>query len=59
MKKTVSGNTHTKQQLDNYSSQNNPNSDLCKANINNRANQLNPNNPKYHLSRMNDKNGNN
>ena len=42
----VSGNTHSKSDLDHYSNQNNPNSDAYKADMDNRANQLNPNNSK-------------
>ncbi len=40
--KKVSGKTHTKEQLDNWANQNNPNNKAYRANANNRANQLNP-----------------
>ena len=39
----VSGKTHTKEQLDNWANQNNPNNKAYKANNNNHSNQLNPN----------------
>ena len=42
----VSSNTHTKDQLDNYANQNNPNSAEYQANQDNHANQCNPNNSK-------------
>lgn len=42
----VSSNTHSKEQLDNYSNQLNPNAKEHKACSDNRANQLNPNNKK-------------
>ena len=41
--KKVSGKTHTKEQLDNWANQNNPNNPAYRANRNNRAVQLNPN----------------
>lgn len=41
--KKVSGKTHTKEQLDNWANQNNPNNKAYKANADNQANQLNPN----------------
>lgn len=41
-KNKVSGKTHSKEQLDNWSKQNNPNNKAYQANNNNRANQLNP-----------------
>lgn len=41
--KKVSGKTHTKEQLNNWANQNNPNSKAYKANLNNHSNQLNPN----------------
>lgn len=44
--KCVSSNTHSKEQLDNYANQMNPNSSEHKANNDNRSNQLNPNNNK-------------
>ncbi len=40
--KKVSGKTHSKEQLDNWANQNNPNNKAYKANWNNHANQLNP-----------------
>ena len=43
----VSGNTHTKQQINNYANQHNPNNPAHKANADNHSNQLNPNNDKY------------
>ena len=45
--KGVSGKTHTKQQLDDYANQHNPNNSANKANNNNHANQCNPNNSNY------------
>ena len=39
----VSGRTHTKEQLDNWANQNNPNNKACKANVDNRSNQSNSN----------------
>ena len=51
----VSSYTHTKKQLDDYSNQKNCNSNAYKAMMNNRANQLNPNNIRYYLSRINNK----
>ena len=41
--KKVSGKTHTKEQLDHWANQNNPNNKAYKGNNDNRANQLNPN----------------
>ena len=55
MKNKVSKYTHSKRQLDDYSNQNNKNNQVYIANLNNRANQLNPNNIRYYLSRMNNK----
>ena len=43
----VSVYTHTKQQLDDYANQHNPNNAAYKANKDNHSNQCNPNNPKY------------
>ena len=43
----VSGKTHTQQQLNNYSNQNNPNNAAYRANQNNHSNQCNPNNKNY------------
>ena len=39
----VSGKTHTKEQLDNWANQHNPNNKAYKANGDNNANQKNPN----------------
>ena len=56
--KGVSGNTHSRSQLNNYANQNNPNNSANRANNNNRSNQMNPNNSAYHQSRNgNGKNG--
>ena len=43
----VSGKTHTSQQINHYSNQNNPNNSAHRANNNNHSNQLNPNNSNY------------
>lgn len=43
----VSGGTHSQDQLDDYSNQNNPNNDACQDNLDNHADQLNPNNDEY------------
>ena len=43
----VSSKTHTKQQLNNYANQRNPNNTAYKANLDNHSNQLNPNNSRY------------
>lgn len=40
MSKKVSSKTHTKQQLDNYANQNNPNSKAYKANVDNHNKQI-------------------
>ena len=40
MSKKVSSKTHTKQQLDNYANQNNPNSKAYKANVDNHNKQV-------------------
>ena len=56
--KGVSGNTHSRSQINNYANQNNPNNSANRANNNNRSNQMNPNNNAYHQSRNgNGKNG--
>lgn len=47
----VSGNTHTKNQMDAHANQKNPNNSASKAAANNRANQMNPNNAAYWNSR--------
>ena len=46
-KKKVSGKTHTKEQLDNWANQNNPNNKAYRANADNHSNQLNPNHKKH------------
>lgn len=43
----VSSKTHSKNELDHYANQNNPNSVAYKAENANRSNQLNPNNSEY------------
>lgn len=43
----VSGNTHTKGQMDAHANQKNPNNSAARAAANNRANQMNPNNAAY------------
>lgn len=43
----VSGNTHTQEELDDYSNQNNPNNGAYWDDLNNHANQCNPNNDEY------------
>lgn len=45
--KGVSGNTHSRNQLNDYANQNNPNNSANRANNNNRSNQMNPNNNAY------------
>lgn len=47
----VSGNTHTQNQINNYSNQHNPNNSAYHTNNNNHANQLNPNNQNYQGSK--------
>lgn len=47
MTKKVSSKTHTQQQRNDYSNQNNLNSAAYKARNDNHANQCNPNNPRY------------
>ena len=39
--------THTRQQMNNYGNQHNPNHSAYRANHNNHSNQLNPNNSNY------------
>lgn len=39
----VSGKTHSKEQLDNWANQHNPNNKAYRANADNHSNQLNPN----------------
>ena len=43
----ISGKTHTKEQLDNWANQNNPNNKAYKANMDNRSKQLNPKSKAY------------
>lgn len=43
----VSGNNHSKSQMNHYSDQKNPNNSAHKAVLNNRSSQLNPNNAQY------------
>ena len=47
----VSGNTHSRGQLNIYANQMNPNNSANRANSTNHANQMNPNNSAYHSSR--------
>jgi hypothetical protein len=47
MGKKVSGKTHSKEQLDNWANQNNPNNKAYKANRDNHSNQLNPKHKTY------------
>lgn len=47
----VSGNTHSKEQLNHYTNQHNPNNSAYQANRDNRSNQCNPNNKEYNHSR--------
>lgn len=53
----VSGNTHSRSQLNSYANQMNPNNSASRANSNNHANQMNPNNSAYHSSRGGNKSG--
>ena len=43
----ISGKTHTKEQLDNWANQNNPNNKAYQANMYNRSKQLYPNNKAF------------
>ena len=47
----VSGNTNSKEQLNHYANQHNPNNSAYQANRDNRSNQCNPNNKEYDHSR--------
>lgn len=47
----LSGNTHSKEQLNHYANQHNPNNSAYQANRDNRSNQCNPNNKEYDHSR--------
>lgn len=51
----VSKKTHTQEQIDHYSDQNNPNNEQYKTDLDNHANQLNPNNDEYWRSRGKEK----
>ena len=51
----VSGKTHTKEQLDNWANQNNPNNKAYRANNNNHANQKNPNHKSYQAIHQGDR----
>lgn len=51
---SLSGHTHTQQQLNDYANQHNPNNQAYWDNLNNHANQCNPNNDEYWHSREND-----
>jgi hypothetical protein len=53
--KHVSGKTHSQEQLDHYSNQNNPNNEKHQVDLDNRSDQLNPNNDKYWNSRGEEK----
>ena len=46
-KNHVSGNHHTRSQMNDYSNQHNPNNHAYKSNNDNHSNQLNPNNDLY------------
>jgi hypothetical protein len=47
----VSSHTHTQAELDHWADLHNPNSDVYQDDLNNHANQLNPNNEEYWHSR--------
>ncbi len=47
----VSGHTHTREQLNDYANQHNPNNSAYQSNWDNHANQCNPNNDEYEHSR--------
>ena len=47
----VSGNTHSKEELDYYANQHNPNNSAYQADRDNHADQCNPNNREYDHSR--------
>ncbi len=51
----VSGKTHTKEQLDNWANQNNPNNKAYRANNNNHANQKNPNHKSHQAIHQGDR----
>jgi hypothetical protein len=47
----VSSHTHSQAELDHWADLHNPNSDVYQADLDNRANQLNPSNEEYWHSR--------
>ena len=47
----VSGSTHSKEQLNHYADQHNPNNNAYQAKRDNHSNQCNPNNKEYNHSR--------
>jgi len=51
----ISEKTHSQEQLDHHSDQNNPNNEQYQLNLDNHANQLNPNNDEYWHSRGEEK----
>ena len=53
--KKVSGKTHTKEQLDNWANQKNPNNRAYRANLDNHANQINHNRRKHQASHQTDR----
>lgn len=53
--KKVSGKTHTKEQLDNWANQNNPNNKAYRANANNHTNQINPSRRKHQANHQADR----
>lgn len=55
----VSGHTHTREQLNHYANQHNPNNASYRSDSDNHANQCNPNNDEYWHSRESSGNGNN
>lgn len=46
-KNRINGNNYTKEQMNHYSNQHNPNNAAHKSNNDNHSNQLNPNNELY------------
>ena len=53
--KKVSGKTHTKEQLDSWANQNNPNNKAYRANNNNHAKQKNPNHKSHQAIHQGDR----
>lgn len=51
----VSGHTHSKEQLDHYANQNNPNNQSHQDDNDNHSDQLNPNNEEYKGEEQEDK----